>query len=403
MAKTLDFWFDYSCPYAYLGSTQVEALAARMGAKLALQPMLLGGVFKANGTPQNLMGALSPARARHNLDDMMRWARRFGVPLAIPAAHPMRIVEVLWATLVALSHQRVDPKVMQGFYRAYWIEGRPPSDPATMRDVLTSAGHDPGAVLARIEEPAVKDDLRTRTDRAIALGIFGAPSYVVDGKDLYWGQDRMHLVEGAPWAPGQHETGAEQHDVDLYWDFSSPFAYLASTQAAALAARTGAQLTWKPMLLGGLFRLVGQVDVPLDAMSAPKQRMMRLDMERWARYLGVPFDFPTRFPMNTVKALRCWLALPEARRDAFREATFRAYWVEDRDISADDTLRALLGEGADEVLARIQTPEIKQALIAATQQAADAGVFGAPTWVVDGEQLYWGQDRMGFVEEALLR
>ena len=157
------------------------------------------------------------------------------------------------------------------------------------------------------------------------------------------------------------------------------------------------------MLLGGLFRTVGQVDVPLKAMSEAKQRMMRIDMERWAKYLGVPFRFPTRFPMNTVKAMRVWLALPAHRRDAFREATFRAYWAEDRDISSDEVLRSLIGAEADEVMTLIQTPEIKQALIAATQQAADAGVFGAPTFIVDGKELYWGQDRMSFVEEALLR
>jgi 2-hydroxychromene-2-carboxylate isomerase len=331
-SRTLDFWFDYSCPYAYLGSTQVEALAARMQAGLTLQPMLLGGVFQANGTPQNLMGALSPAKAKHNGEDMLRWARRFDVPLVIPSAHPMRTVEALRATLVT----GVDPKVMHGFFRAYWVEGRPPSDPATMRDVLTAAGHDAETVLARIADSAVKDDLRARTDRAIALGIFGAPSYVVDGRELYWGQDRMHLVEGSPWSPQQHAAPHRIHNLDLYWDFSSPFSYLASTQAAPLAARTNANLTWRPMLLGGLFRLVGQVDVPLNAMSAPKQRMMRLDMERWARWLGVPFRFPTRFPMNTVKAMRCWLALPDdRRRDAFREATYRGYWAEDRDISND--------------------------------------------------------------------
>ena len=156
------------------------------------------------------------------------------------------------------------------------------------------------------------------------------------------------------------------------------------------------------MLLGGLFRTLGQVDVPLTAMSDAKQRMMRLDMERWASYLGVPFRFPSRFPMNTVKAMRIWLALPEHRRDAFREATYRAYWAEDRDIGDEAVLRSLIGVDADETLARIQTPEIKQALIAATQHAKDAGVFGAPTWIVDGKDLYWGQDRMGFVEEALV-
>lgn len=191
------------------------------------------------------------------------------------------------------------------------------------------------------------------------------------------------------------------HTIDLYWDFSSPFSYLGSTQAEALAARTGATLRWKPMLLGGLFKAIGQVDAPLLAFSPAKQRYVARDLEHWAAYWGVPFKFPTRFPMNTVKALRVYLALPEARRGAFREKTYRAYWAEDRDISDDATLRELIGEGADEVLARTADPAIKEALKAATEEAVQAGVFGAPTWVIDGTELYWGQDRLPLIEKAL--
>jgi 2-hydroxychromene-2-carboxylate isomerase len=400
MTHTLDFWFDYSCPYAYLGSTQVEALARQMGARLTYAPMLLGGVFKANGTPQNLMNQLSPAKARHNGLDMHRWADWFGVPLTMPSTHPMRSVEALRATIAA----GLDPAVIHGFFRAYWIEGRPISDPATLRDVLTAAGHDADAILARIGDDTIKDDLRARTDRAIALGIFGAPSFVVDGERMYWGQDRMHFVRGATWTPPAHERTARMaHTLDLYWDFSSPFSYLASTQADALAARTGATLTWHPMLLGGLFRAIGQVDVPISGMSEAKSRYTFQDMSRWAEYWGVPFRFPSRFPMMTVKPMRAYLALPEARRRDFREKTFRAYWAEDRDIASDDVLRDLIGQGADDVLARTQSPEIKQELIAATDRAVKAGVFGAPTFIVDGNDLYWGQDRIVLVERALSR
>jgi 2-hydroxychromene-2-carboxylate isomerase len=189
--RRLDFWFDYSCPYAYLGSTQVESLAERTGARLGWKPMLLGGVFTANGTPQKLFATLSPQKAAHNARDLDRWAELFAVPLRMPEGHPLRTVEALRATLVC----GIDPRVVHGFYRAYWVEGRPPSDERTMRDVLSAAGHDAAAVLARIVEADVKGDLRRRTDEAIALGIFGAPSFVVDGARMYWGQDRMVLVE----------------------------------------------------------------------------------------------------------------------------------------------------------------------------------------------------------------
>lgn len=404
--RTLDFWFDYSCPYAYLASTQVEAFARRIGRKLRYRPMLLGGVFKAHGTPQNLMNVLPPSKARHNALDMQRWAELFGVDLTVPQGHPFRTVEALRATLAT----GIDPRVVHGFFRAYWVEGKPPSAPETLRTVLASAGYDPQAVLAESETPRIKNELRTRTDEAVSLGIFGAPSYILDGKELYWGQDRMDLIAGGPgpyFSPTAiHTTHTGQtmtHTLELYWDFSSPFAYLGSTQAEALAQRTGARLVWRPMLLGGLFRLIGQVDVPFAHFPPAKQKYYLQDMQRWADYWGVPFKFPSRFPMNTVKALRVYISLPEERRRAFREATFRAYWVEDKDISDDTVLRDLIGPDADTVLERSRTPEIKQALIDATQRAADAGVFGAPTWVIDGRDLYWGQDRIPLVERALMR
>ncbi|HMI88437.1 MAG TPA: 2-hydroxychromene-2-carboxylate isomerase [Polyangiaceae bacterium] len=191
--RTLDFWFDYSCPYAYLGSTQVEALARRTGAALTFCPMLLGGVFKSVGTPQNMMDVLAPSKARHNLNDMHRWAEFFGVPFSMPSGHPFRTVEALRATLVT----RCDPAVMHGFYRAYWVEGKRPSEPATLREVLGAAGHDVETVMAHLQDSSVKDDLRRRTEEAIALGIFGAPAFIVNGTQLYWGQDRIDFVARA--------------------------------------------------------------------------------------------------------------------------------------------------------------------------------------------------------------
>lgn len=213
--RRLELWFDYSCPYAYLASTQAAALAARCGVDLAWKPFLLGGVFRANGTPQNLSNVLSPQKAKHNLLDLHRWAALFDVPFAgFPAGHPYRTVEALRATLLV----DVDPRVVHGFYRAYWIDGRAPSDREVLREVLAGAGHDAERVLARLEEPAVKDDLRARTDEAIALGIFGAPAWVVraagpaggEGETrearaplMFWGQDRLEFVERAlaGWVP----------------------------------------------------------------------------------------------------------------------------------------------------------------------------------------------------------
>lgn len=400
----MDFYFDYSCPYAYLAFTQLERFETLAGKSARLKPMLLGGVFASVGTAQNLMNELGPAKAAHNFADMQRWAAVFGQTLRMPPEHPRRTVEALRATILA----GVDRRVVAGFYRAYWVEGRAPSDPATMRDVLAAAGHDPSPVLARLGDADVKAALRAATDEAIGHGIFGAPSIVTKDGGLFWGQDRLPFAFGLPLssffpsdlAPKDHAMQTP-HTIELYWDFSSPFAYLGSTQAEALAERTGAKLELRPMLLGAVFKAIGQVDVPLAAFSDAKKMYMLKDLQRWAAHYGVPFRWPSRFPMNTVKALRAYLALPESRRAAFRQATFRAYWAEDRDISDDAVLRELIGEGADEILAATQTAPIKQGLFAATERAVSAGVFGAPTWIVDGKELYWGQDRIVLVEHAL--
>ncbi|TAK19478.1 MAG: 2-hydroxychromene-2-carboxylate isomerase [Myxococcaceae bacterium] len=402
MPRRLDFWFDYTCPYAYLASTQVESLARRTGDELRWRPMLLGGVFRANATPQKLFATLSPQKAKHNADDLKRWSREFDAPLRMPPGHPMRSVEALRATLAT----GCDPAVIHGFFRAYWVDNREISDPATMRDVLAAAGHDADAVLATLSGDALRDALRRETDQAVALGIFGAPAYVIDGAALYWGQDRAHFVEGLTperyLSPSTKEPSMA-HTLEIYWDFSSPFAYLGATQAKALAERTGATLVWRPMLLGGLFKSIGQELVPLNTWSDAKRRYYFDDMNRWAEFWGVPLSFPAIFPVNSIKALRAYIALPEARRDAFRDAVFRAYWAEGRDIGDEAVLSEYLGDDAAQVLARTNDPEVKKALVDATKHAESAGVFGAPTWVVDGTELYWGQDRIPLVERALRR
>jgi 2-hydroxychromene-2-carboxylate isomerase len=190
--------------------------------------------------------------------------------------------------------------------------------------------------------------------------------------------------------------------LELFWDFSSPYSYLGCSQADALAKRTGATLVWKPMLLGGVFKLIGQVEAPVLTWGEAKRDHTLKDLHRWADHFGVPFKFPSRFPINSLKAMRVWIALAEEKRSGFRERAYRAAWAEDRDLQDDATLRELIGDGAEDALLATQRPEIKQALIDATNDAVKRGVFGAPTWIV-GDDLIWGQDRIPLVERLLKR
>jgi 2-hydroxychromene-2-carboxylate isomerase len=194
--------------------------------------------------------------------------------------------------------------------------------------------------------------------------------------------------------------------VELYYDYSSPNAYFAALLLPPIAERAGATVAYRPFLLGGLFKLIGQSPTP-GATSPEKAAYGLRDLERWSAKYHIPFRFASRFPLSSVKALRLTLILPELGVEprAFTEAVFRAAWAEDRDIAAADVLSELLGRfGAEpaQALARIETPEVKDALRQATEAARSRGVFGAPTCIV-GDELFFGKDRLDFVADALAR
>ena len=202
MGLPIDFWFDFSCPYAYLASTQRHQLARDAQSIVTPQPFLLGGVFRALGQAQNLGTTLSPPKARHNRLDVIRWAAWFDVPLATPLRHPNRPVEALRA-LLATPQTHWDA-VIDGFFQLYWVHARDISDASVLRACLLELHLDADGILQRAQSDAVKDELRVRTDRALAAGVFGAPAFVVNGQ-LFWGQDRLPFVLRAAqgWQPEQ--------------------------------------------------------------------------------------------------------------------------------------------------------------------------------------------------------
>jgi 2-hydroxychromene-2-carboxylate isomerase len=192
-------------------------------------------------------------------------------------------------------------------------------------------------------------------------------------------------------------------DLTFYYDFASPFSYLASTQIERVAAEGHAQIIWKPILVGALFRNIGTPNVPLDAQPAAKRAYYVRDIMHWASHWGVPVSWPSRFPMRTVAPLRLALAAGE-RLPAATRAIFDAYWVRDRDIADRQVLAAIAGELAlpPEVLDRALAPDpaVKQALVDNTAEAERTGVFGVPSFLVRGH-LFWGQDRLDLVSRVL--
>ena len=145
--------------------------------------------------------------------------------------------------------------------------------------------------------------------------------------------------------------------------------------------------------------------MPIATFSPAKQRYIGKDLDRWAAYWGAPYRFPSRFPTNSLRALRVYLALPETHQEAYRDAVFRACWADDRDITDDAVLASCIGDDkiAQDAFTKAASPEVKAALRSATEQAVAQDVFGVPTYVVNGRDLFWGQDRLELVEEALSR
>lgn len=191
--------------------------------------------------------------------------------------------------------------------------------------------------------------------------------------------------------------------IDFYFDFSSPYGYFASRRIDELAARHGRGVEWRPILLGLVFERTG--GQPLPAVPL-KGDYARRDMLRSARYLGLPFVFPEKFPFGSTAAVRCYYWLRDgdaARARDYARAVYAACFGRGEDISAPDTAIALAARaGADEAALRVALtePSVKERPRVETTAAIERGVFGSPYFIIDGEP-FWGHDRLDQMERWL--
>ena len=193
--------------------------------------------------------------------------------------------------------------------------------------------------------------------------------------------------------------------IDFYFEFASPYGYLASTQIDAIGARHGRAVVWHPIMLGAAFKATGAKPLTQTPLKGP---YLLHDAPRFARLLGVPFTAPPIMPANSLAASRAclWLEADDpalARRLA--QAVLQAHWGEGRDIGAPEQVAAIaapLGIGEGALLAAVADPAIKERLKEATAAAIARGVFGSPFVFVDGEP-FWGADRLPQVDAWLAR
>jgi len=192
MSAPIEFYFDFSSPYSYLASEQIEPLGARYGRVVDYRPVLLGATFKVSGL-QPLVDV--PLKGEYSKRDFDRSARFAAVPFVLPQPFPIATVGAARAYLWLKDS---DPQRATAFlhaaFRAYFVRGRNLSENPVLMDVLRQVGVDPEPALQAIQQPAIKEQLRAQVDAAVARGVFGAPFLFVDGEP-FWGHDRLPQIE----------------------------------------------------------------------------------------------------------------------------------------------------------------------------------------------------------------
>jgi 2-hydroxychromene-2-carboxylate isomerase len=195
--------------------------------------------------------------------------------------------------------------------------------------------------------------------------------------------------------------------IEFFFDCSSPWTYLAFHNIQPLAREFGAEISWRPILVGGVFNSVNpSVYASRETPVPAKQRYMKKDLADWARSAGIAIKMPpTVFPVNSVKAMRgcIWM---DADMLPFAHAVFEAYWGDDKDISRDDVLAeicARVGIDPAKFFAGISDQAIKDRLKANTDEVIVRGGFGSPTIYLDKTDMYFGNDRLPLLREALAR
>jgi 2-hydroxychromene-2-carboxylate isomerase len=197
--------------------------------------------------------------------------------------------------------------------------------------------------------------------------------------------------------------------IEFFFDCSSPWTYLAFHNIQPLAAEFEAPIVWRPILVGGIFNTLNPTVYASREHPVPeKARYMLKDLNDWARLAGLKIKMPPSvFPVNSVKTMRaCIVLAPQGRLVDFARAVFEIYWGEDQDISRDEVLREVCGRvgiDADDLLAAITAQPIKDQLKANTDEVMRRGGFGSPTIFIRGDDMYFGNDRLPLIRDALER
>ncbi|XPS69076.1 hypothetical protein M3J09_001356 [Ascochyta lentis] len=458
---TLEFNYDISCPFAYIASTRVKALAERTNARLIYRPVLLGAIYRATAAPQGAAGSASdvfnPTKKAVTAQSMQRTIKRYKIKYNPPPQHPRKSVNAL-RLLYCVSDQEDRRVLTERLFSAYWVENRDITDTGVLLQIVKESGIASGKTLdaASFANADARKELEVATAEAIERGAFGVPGFYiphakwidVNGEArigrFFWGQDRMHFVEAtllslqnnSSWSdvpglatfmprciPYSQKTLSRKVKLEFWYDFSSPWAFLGYTQLARLQRTFGPNLEiiMKPFLLGILFREIGAPNMPMLAISPAKAMWSRQDHADWTAYWNAvnisqnsadkPIDFHWAdiFPIRTPTVLRVAIVQPDTV-----PLLYSACWEKNANIADDSVLVSVLdkaGYNGASLLAKANEPAIKTELRANTAAAKVAGICGVPTYRILRQNgtdfsepyggLVWGQDETNVVEDLI--
>lgn len=372
-SPTLVFNYDISCPFAYIASTRVQALAQRTNATLIYRPVLLGAIYRATAAPQGAAGSASDVfnAAKKNVTShaMQRTLDRYHISYSPPPQHPRKTVNAL-RMLYSVADQATRKALTHNLFRAYWVQGRDVNDNAVLLQIARESGIT-DLDASCFDSVDARKELETATAEAIERGAFGVPGFWIPGAPtgpqgeqtgrFFWGQDRMHFVEATllslssssssssttaaaadPWTRVPNlrsllprciptntlSPSSRAVKLEFWFDFSSPWAYVGYTQLARLQRTFGAalEIVLKPLLVGVLFREIGAPNMPLLAVSAAKAAWTSQDIVDWTRWWNAVnvqeggrdgkfgFYWADVFPIRSPTLLRVGLVEPRVTK-----------------------------------------------------------------------------------------
>jgi 2-hydroxychromene-2-carboxylate isomerase len=386
MTRSIEFFYDIVCPYAYLAAMQIEDIANQCSLTIKWKPVLLGGIYKSISSPQQPSQQWPEEKIQWNALDLRRQVKKAGVEFTFNPKHPQRTVEVMRLLSVCPVSKRA--QMTKHLYKAYWVDNINFPNDKYLNQIAISFGLEKDCFKSK----DAKDLLFKNTEEALKRGLFGVPSICFDDQ-IIWGQDRLFfLTEYYGKNTHQWPTSINK-DKTLYFfhDFASPFSFLAAMVIEELSQNCGIEINYKPILVGGLFQKIGTPIVPLFTMSKSKQHYLTSDIKRWANWWKTEFNWPTQFPMRTLLPLRVAIILPQLTKEIYQ-----AYWIEGQDISTPEVLAPLIkkaGFNPKEIFNQTKLHTTKEILKENTKEAQQNGACGVPYFQI-GDEYWWGQDRL---------